>query len=117
MTKESLYTFAIPPGETIKEQLADRGMTQKEFAARMDMSEKHISKLLSGDVHLTVECAVRLEMVLGITAQFWLNLEAIYREDLEKVKQENEMAEDIQTAKNFAYPEMSKLGWVPKVKR
>lgn len=32
--------IATPPGATIKEQLNDRGMSQKEFAARMDMSEK-----------------------------------------------------------------------------
>lgn len=31
--------IATPPGATIKEQLNDRGMSQKEFAARMDMSE------------------------------------------------------------------------------
>ena len=34
--------IATPPGATIKEQLNDREMSQKEFAARMDMSEKHI---------------------------------------------------------------------------
>ena len=27
--------IATPPGATIKEQLNDRGMSQKEFAARM----------------------------------------------------------------------------------
>ena len=32
--------IATPSGATIKEQLNDRGMSQKEFAARMDMSEK-----------------------------------------------------------------------------
>ena len=41
--------IAVPPGSTIKEQLECRGMSQKEFAARMDMSEKHISKLINGE--------------------------------------------------------------------
>ena len=59
---------ATPPGATIKEQLIDRGMSQKEFAARMDMSEKHISKLINGEVQLTPETALRLEMVLGVPA-------------------------------------------------
>lgn len=45
--------IATPPGATIKEQLNDRGMSQKEFSARMDMSEKHISRLINGDVQLT----------------------------------------------------------------
>ena len=78
--------IATPPGATIKEQLNDRGMSQKEFAVRMDMSEKHISKLINGEVQLTPEVAVRLEMVLGVPAKFWNNLEAIYREKLIKPK-------------------------------
>lgn len=49
--------IATLPGATIKEQLNDRGMSQKEFAARMYMSEKHISKLINGEVKLTPEVA------------------------------------------------------------
>ena len=49
--------IASPPGATIKEQLADRGMKQKEFAQRMDMSEKHISRLINGEVQLTLDMA------------------------------------------------------------
>ena len=78
--------IATPPGATIKEQLIDRGMSQKEFAVRMDMSEKHISRLINGDVQLTPEAAVRLEMVLGVPAKFWNNLEAIYREKIIKAE-------------------------------
>ena len=55
--RRSRNVIAIPPGETIKEQLVDRGMKQKEYAMRMGMSEKHISKLINGDVQLTVEMA------------------------------------------------------------
>ena len=86
MLIKSKTTIAIPPGATIKEQLEDRELSQKEFAARMGMSEKHISNLIRGSVRLTPEVAMRLEMVLGIPARFWNNLEAIYREDIEKIK-------------------------------
>lgn len=65
--------IATPPGATIKEQLIDRGLSQKEFALRMGMSEKHISKLINGDIQLTPEVAVRLEMVLGVPAKFGIN--------------------------------------------
>ena len=88
MIKSPSY-ITTPPGATIKEQLTDRGMSQKEFAVRMDMSEKRISKLITGDVQLTPETAVRLEMVLGIPAKFWNNLEAIYREKIVKADAEN----------------------------
>lgn len=108
--------IATPPGATIKEQLNDRGMSQKEFAARMDMSEKHISKLINGDVQLTPEVAVRLEVVLGVPAKFWNNLEAIYREKLVKVEAENAMEADEALAKQLPYSEMAKFGWVPETR-
>ena len=88
MVRSRSYIATAPPGATIKEQLTDRGMSQKEFAARMNMSEKHISKLINGEVQLTPDCAVRLEVVLGVYAKFWNNLEAAYREKLIKVEAE-----------------------------
>jgi len=82
---EKSKTFiATPPGVTIKEQLAENGMSEKEFAQRMGISEKHISRLVNGEVKLTPEMAVRLEMVLGVPAKFWNNLEAIYQSELAK---------------------------------
>lgn len=106
--------IATPPGATIKEQLIDRNMSQKEFAARMDMSEKHISKLINGEVQLTPEMAMRLELVLGLPAHFWNNLESNYREKLLKVQAENDMDEDLEIMKKMPYNEMAKNEWVSK---
>lgn len=111
MLKSKSY-IAIPPGATIKEQLEDRGMTQKELAARMDMSEKHISKLINGEVQLTHDVANRLESVLGIPAKFWNNLEAIYREKILKVQEENSMDEDIKIANKLPYRDMMQNDWI-----
>lgn len=111
MTNSRTY-IAIPPGASVKEQLLIRGMSQKEFALRMDMSEKHISKFLNGDVILTTDMASRLEMVLGLPARFWNNLESIYREKLQLIKEENEMDEDKELIENYPYSQMAKLGWV-----
>lgn len=108
--------IATPPGATIKEQLNARGMSQKEFSARMGMSEKHISRLINGEVQLTPDVAVRLEMVLGVPAKFWNNLEAVYREKLVKAEAENTMDTDAELARQFPYSEMSRLGWVPKTR-
>lgn len=114
---ERSNTFiAIPPGETIKEQLSFRGMSQKEFAIRMDLSEKHVTNLLKGKVHLTSDVAVRLETVLGTPAIFWENLEAIYRENLIKVAEENRITADTEILENLPYPEMVKYGWIPRCK-
>lgn len=115
MTRSRSF-IAVPPGATIKEQLNNIGMSQKEFALRMDMSQKHISRLINGEVQLTPDCAIRLETVLGIPAKFWNNLEAVYRERLLKVAAENAMEKDEMIARQFPYSEMSRYGWVSETR-
>lgn len=115
MLKSKTY-IAIPPGATIKEQLEDRGISQKEFAARMELSEKHVSKLINGEVALTYDVANRLEFVLGLPARFWNNLEADYREKIIKVNEENSMDLDKKLAIKFPCHEMIKNGWIPENK-
>ena len=104
--------LATPPGYTIREQLEQRGMTQKEFAVRMDMSEKHISHLINGEVRLTPNTALRLEAVLGLSASFWNNLEACYQEKKQKAEEENAMDADIEIMRKMPYTEIAKLGWI-----
>lgn len=112
----SRKTIATPPGATIREQLEERGMTQKEFSLRMDMSEKHISRLINGEVHLTPDVAFRLECVLGISAKFWNNLESRYREKLVIVEVENHLDADIERLKLYPYNEIAKIGWIEQTR-
>lgn len=86
--------IAIPPGTSIEEQVEDCNMTKKEFAEKMGMPEYFIDDLLDGNVLLTNLIATKLEEVLGVPAYIWLNLEKGYREDLEKVNEENEQNEE-----------------------
>ena len=81
MRKSRTY-IVTPPGATIKEQVLDRGISQKEFAARMALTEKLVSKLIHSEVQITTDVALRLEMVLGVPAHFWNNLESLYRKKL-----------------------------------
>ena len=108
--------IAIAPGETIKEQLNNRGMSQKEFAIRMGMSEKHISHLINGKVELTVDMSIRLESVLGIPAKFWSNLEALYREQLARIELEKNADEDMQIMKFIPYSKMVSMHWISPAK-
>lgn len=116
MVKSRTY-IATPPGATIKEQLEDRDMSQKEFAIRMDLSEKHVSKLIHGEVALTPDVAERLELVLGVPAKFWNNLEIIYREKILKANAENHMEQDIEIVRKLPYREMAKNGWIPDTRK
>ena len=104
------------PGQKIRETLSARGMLLKEFALRMGMTEKHVSKLINGEVQLTVETSVRLETVLGIPAAEWNAMEASYRESKIRWDGERLAERDVALAQCFPYAEMTRLGWVPGVK-
>lgn len=74
--------IATPPGKTIKEQLKQQHMSQKELAKKMCISDKELALLLEGKALLTTEIANKLEKTLGISASFWNRLEEIYLEKL-----------------------------------
>jgi HTH-type transcriptional regulator/antitoxin HigA len=75
--------FMVPTGRIIKEYLDERGISQKELAWRIAVSEKHISNMLNGKARLTEDMALRLEHVMpDVSAGYWLNHEAKYREYL-----------------------------------
>ena len=107
----------VATGTRIREELSARGMLQKEFALRMGLTEKHVSKLINGEVMLTADVSVRLETVLGIPASEWNAMEARYRESLVRENTSKESRREAELAQVFPYAEMAKLGWVPEAKR
>lgn len=116
MRKSRTY-IVTPPGATIKEQVLDRGISQTEFAARMALTEKLVSKLIHSEVQLTTDVALRLEMVLGVPAHFWNNLESLYRKKLALVQAENELEEEIKIANKFPFSSMVKIELIEKANR
>ena len=72
----------IHPGETLKEVMEDRNMSQQELAYRTGVTPKHISTVLNGEKNITSSCAKKLEYAFNIEAEFWMNLQADYDNDL-----------------------------------
>ena len=101
--------IAVPPGATIEEQLEYREMTQRDLSVRMGMSEERVGRLINGEVRLTFECARRLELVLGIPAVFWRNLETHYRDQLARVAKESEKDEGIEVSWSLPHGEMAEF--------
>ena len=81
VTKTTAYPdIAIAPGEYLSEEIEVRGLSQKELARRMGRPLNAINEIINGKKAITAETAIQLEEVLtGIPAKFWLNLEADYQ--------------------------------------
>ena len=80
---ETLYSnLAIPPGEGLLEEIEFRGIPLHQLAESLSLPVEAVEELISGERAVTPDIAARLEVVLGISAQLWLNLEARYRATL-----------------------------------
>ena len=67
------------PGEMLLEEfLKPLGLTQTELAARLGVSYPRVNELVHGKRDMTPDTALRLERLLGVEAQFWLNLQVAW---------------------------------------
>jgi addiction module HigA family antidote len=69
-------SIAVPPGETLAEEIQSRGLSQSELARRMGRPVQVINEIIRGKKAITATTALGLEDVLGVSAEFWLRLEA-----------------------------------------
>lgn len=85
--------FIIHPGETVKEVLEEREMSQEELAIRTGYSPKHISEVVNGKKDISPSFAKCLEYVFGMPASFWINLQGIYDKEILEYKEQEEIDE------------------------
>jgi len=76
--------YAVPPGRTLQEVMAAKGMAQKEFAIRTRLTPMTLNRIFKGEQPITCKTARRLELVTGVPARYWNNLELQYQEQLAK---------------------------------
>ena len=68
----------VSPGSILRYELDARGMSENDLSAQVGCELSDISGVVSGDLAVTSEFAMKLESVLGIRAQIWLNLQERY---------------------------------------
>jgi HTH-type transcriptional regulator/antitoxin HigA len=85
--------YATAPGRTLQDLMEEQGMTQRDLARRADLSPKHVNQLLHGMVSLSPAVAERLELVTGMPARMWNQLEALYQSDLQRIQARRNLAE------------------------
>ena len=104
--------WTSPPGETLADILEDRGWSQTEFAERTGYTEKHVSLLINGKASITEATALKLELVMGNPAAFWLSREARYREALARADEEKLLEKEGPWLKKLPLKHMLKSGWI-----
>jgi antitoxin HigA-1 len=68
----------VHPGEHLAEELQELGMSAAELARKLSVPTNRITSILNGQRAITGDTALRLAHFFGTSAQFWLNLQALY---------------------------------------
>lgn len=71
----------IHPGELLRDELAEIGVSLNELARALRVPMNRISAIVNGRRSVTADTAMRLARYFGTSAQYWLNLQSAF--DLE----------------------------------
>ena len=69
---------AVHPGEVLKDELEESGITATEFARQIAVPPNRVSQIIAGKRSVTGDTALRFGHWFGVDPQFWLNLQAQY---------------------------------------
>lgn len=78
--------WVSPPGDTIRDMLISRGMSQLAILA--GYAPKLVRDLMTGDARIGRRRAQDLEVFIGGTQKFWLARERNYRAALKRLASE-----------------------------
>ena len=77
----------IHPGEILKDELDEIGISAAELARQLKVPENRMSEIMRGRRNITANTALRLGRWFGTSANFWMNLQKNY--ELRKAEQEH----------------------------
>ena len=90
----------IHPGETIRDILVERGISQAELAARTGVTPAYVCNVISGKKDISAKFAFALEYALGISKSFWINLQANYDAELLEACESETITDEERLARN-----------------
>jgi addiction module HigA family antidote len=86
MSKSSITTkTVIHPGEILKEDLADVGISINELARSVRVPANRLSRIIRGERGITADTALRLAAYWGTSSRYWMNLQILYELDAAQV--------------------------------
>ena len=71
----SMFKRVVHPGEVLKDELTEFGVTPTAFARQIEVPPNRISQIISGKRSVTGDTALRFGHWFGVDPQFWLNLQ------------------------------------------
>lgn len=110
-------SMTFHPGYYIEEIIDDMGLTQQEFAQCLGTTPKNISKLVNGEQRLSVDMAMKLSKMMGMSTESWLNIQNKYDIAEAQIQSEKELEEEKEILKLLDYSYFRKEFKLPDLPR
>lgn len=110
-------TIAFHPGYYIQEIIEASGLTQVDFAKRLDTTPKNLSLLIRGEQSLSNDIAMKLSRMLGTSVQYWLNLQTAYDSLMAEFKSQDELVQEREIFKYLDYKYFREYFGLPDLPR
>jgi len=104
--------YAAPPGRTLQEVMTSLGMSQKEMAMRTGLTAQTLSRIFKGEQPISYETANRLELVTGVPARYWNNLELQYQEQLARLAELERLQPEWDWLESIPVKELTERGYL-----
>ncbi|MBU1125946.1 MAG: HigA family addiction module antidote protein [Candidatus Omnitrophica bacterium] len=107
--------YAVAPGLTVSEMLEHLGMSQVQLAERSGRPLKTINNIIQGKQAITYETALQFEKVLGMSADFWNNLEKNYGEALARIEDTKNLESELNWLKQLPVEDIISNEWIRRM--
>ena len=71
-----MFKRSVHPGEILKDELEEFGVSQAAFARQIDVPPNRVSQIIAGKRSGTGDTALRFGHWFDVEPQFWLNLQS-----------------------------------------
>jgi antitoxin HigA-1 len=92
----------IHPGDSLREELAERGISMNQLARDIRIPMSRVSLIVNGRRGITADTALRLGLYFGTSPELWLNLQNTYDLAIVRLESADKIAREVIPASQHA---------------
>ena len=78
--------IALHPGYYIEEIVIDSGLSEEEFAEKIEIDPQELIDIINGNQSISMDIAMKLSDILGTTPESWMNMQENYDREYAEIR-------------------------------
>lgn len=108
--------WALHPGEHVEDHLEEMGIKQAMLARLTGLTPKLVSDIVNRKNRVSPDTAVKLERVLGLSAEVWLALQSKWDLHQARITEQKQVAASQELLANYPLKHLKKRGLLPNTR-